>query len=91
MVVWLLPLAYNLLKGRNLVYCCVLNSKTNGWHRVGPNKYFLNEFNVNEGSVGSGSHFHFGLSLLMGLGLDWSALGILQNCGLGFGLERSER
>ena len=41
--------------------------------------------------MGSGSHFHFGLSLLMGLGLDWSALGKLQNCGLGFGLERSER
>lgn len=39
--------------------------------------------------MGSGSHFHFGLSLLMGSGLDWSALRILQNCGLRFGLERS--
>ena len=41
--------------------------------------------------MGSGSHFHFGLGLLMGSGLDWFALGILQNCELGFGLERSER
>lgn len=37
--------------------------------------------------MGSGSHFHFDSVCWMGSGLDWSALRILQNCGLRFGLR----